>query len=239
VSCSTGKYNNAMRVLLFDIDGTLIRSGGAGKAAMEEGLRSEFGVKELHDNVPYSGRTDPSIGRDLLNIHGLDSCEANILRLRDAYLRHLPNCLRRFQGIVLPGVRELLERLKSVDGIALGLLTGNIREGARHKLSHYGLWDYFAFGGFADGIHDRDDVARGALIEATRHIQREIHPSRIWVIGDTPLDVKCARAIGAKAVAVATGWHPVEELEKSGADWVLRDLSEPISLLSEWGAYMN
>lgn len=223
-----------MQVLLFDIDGTLIRSGGAGKAAMEEALRSEFGLTQLHDKVPYSGRTDPSIGRDLLNIHGLDSCEANILRLRDAYLRHLPDSLHKYQGIVLPGIRELLDRLHKSENIALGLLTGNIREGARHKLSHYGLWDYFPFGAFADGIHDRDDIARSALVEVARHIRREIHPSSIWVIGDTPLDVKCARAIGAKAVAVATGWHPVEELEASGADWVLRDLSEPHRLLAQW-----
>jgi phosphoglycolate phosphatase len=225
-----------MQVLLFDIDGTLIRSGGAGKAAMEEALRNEFGLTHLHDKVPYSGRTDPSIGRDLLNIHGLDSCEANIHRLRDAYLRHLPESLRKHEGIVLPGIRELLERLQKAEGIALGLLTGNIRDGARCKLSFYGLWDYFPFGAFADGIHDRDDVARGALVEVARHIRREIHPSSIWVIGDTPLDVKCARAIGAKAVAVATGWHPVEELEASGADWVLNDLSEPRHLLAQWNA---
>ncbi len=224
-----------MQVLLFDIDGTLIRSGGAGKAAMEDALRTEFGLTELYDGVPYSGRTDPSIARDLLNVHGLDPCDANIHRLRDAYLRHLPNSLRRHEGVVLPGVRELLDRLRDVEGIAVGLLTGNIREGARCKLSHYGLWEYFPFGAFADGIHERDDVARGALKEVASHLKREIHPSNIWVIGDTPLDVKCARAIGARAVAVATGWHPLEELHASRADWVLPDLSEPTPLLFEWG----
>lgn len=223
-----------MQVLLFDIDGTLIRSGGAGKSAMEDALRSEFGLTELHDGVPYSGRTDPSIARDLLNVHGLDSCDANIHRLRDAYLRHLPESLKRHNGIILPGVRELLERLRVVDQIAVGLLTGNIREGARFKLSHYGIWDYFPFGGFADGIHDRDEVARAALVEVARHLKREIQPNNIWVIGDTPLDVKCARAIGAKAVAVATGWHPLEELEATGADWVFRDLSEPGELMAQW-----
>src|SRR5262245_57814238 len=117
-----------MHVLLFDIDGTLIRSGGAGKSAMEAALRSEFGLTDLHDGVPYSGRTDPSIARDLLNVHGLDSCDANIDRLRDAYLRHLPDSLQRHNGIVLPGVRELLDRLRGIRHIAIGLLTGNIRE---------------------------------------------------------------------------------------------------------------
>ena len=224
-----------MQVLLFDIDGTLIRSGGAGKAAMEDALRSEFGLTNLNDGVPYSGRTDPSIARDLLQVHGLDACEANTHRLRYAYLRHLPDSLRRHDGIVLPGIRELLNRVRNIESIAVGLLTGNIREGARCKLSHYGLWEYFPFGAFADGIHERDDVARGALVEVARHCRREIHPSSIWVIGDTPLDVKCARAIGAKAVAVATGWHPKEELEASGADWVLSDLTKPANLLRSWG----
>ena len=223
-----------MQVLLFDIDGTLIRSGGAGKAAMENALRCEFGLTDLNDGVPYSGRTDPSIGRDLLHIHGLDTSEKNIHRLREAYLRQLPHTLREHEGIVLPGVRDLLEHLRNVEGIAMGLLTGNVRDGARYKLSHYGLWDYFPFGAFADGIHDRDDVARSALVEVARHLQRDVQPSNIWVIGDTPLDVKCARAIGAKAVAVATGWHPVQELEASGADWVLADLSAPTELLQAW-----
>ena len=224
-----------MQVLLFDIDGTLIRSGGAGKAAMEDALRSEFGVGELYDRVPYSGRTDPSIGRDLLEVHGLEASEANILRLRTAYLRHLPESLRTNQGIVLPGIHELLERLRLADNITLGLLTGNVRDGARCKLSHFELWHYFPFGGFADGIPERDDVARFALKETARHLGRDVHPSNIWVIGDTPLDVKCARAIGAKAVAVATGWHSIDELNESKADWVLSDLSEPAELMKEWG----
>jgi phosphoglycolate phosphatase-like HAD superfamily hydrolase len=223
-----------MHVLLFDIDGTLIRSGGAGKAAMEEALRLEFGVAEIIDGVPYSGRTDPAISRDLLTIHGLDPSPANIIRLKTAYLQALPAALKKFNGIVLPGIRALLDRLRGADHIALGLLTGNVRDGARHKLSHFELWHYFPFGAFADGIHERDDIARGALTEIARHLGRTVDARRIWVIGDTPLDVKCARAIGARAVAVATGWHPIEELRESGADFVLADLQEPQGLLDEW-----
>jgi phosphoglycolate phosphatase-like HAD superfamily hydrolase len=223
-----------MQVLLFDIDGTLIRSGGAGKAAMEDALRDEFGLSEVRDGVPYSGRTDPSIARDLLRVHGIEPSAANAQRLKTAYLRHLPETLKRYAGIVLPGIRELLEHLRDTNSVAVGLLTGNIREGARQKLSHFGLWQHFPFGGFADDIHDRDDVARGALTETQRHLKREIRPENIWVIGDTPLDVKCARAIGAKSVAVATGWHSVEELTEAKADWVLADLCDPESLPREW-----
>ncbi len=183
-----------MHILLFDIDGTLIRSGGAGKAAMELALASEFGVREILDRVSYSGRTDVAISADLLQLHDREPSEANIGRLRDAYLHHLPECLHRNQGTVLPGVCELLLNLQRRTDVALGLLTGNIRAGGEHKLRHYRLWDYFAFGGFADGIRDRDAVARHALNETCRHLQREVDPRSIWVIGDTPYDVKCARA---------------------------------------------
>lgn len=224
-----------MQILLFDIDGTLIRSGGAGKAAMEDALRSEFGLVQIQDGVPYSGRTDPSISRDLLSVHDLDPSHENIERLKAAYLRLLPSCLKRFQGIVLPGIRRLLDRLRFADNVAVGLLTGNVRDGARCKLSHYGLWDYFSFGGFADGINDRDDVAREALVETVRQLGTEVDPRNVWVIGDTPLDVKCARAIGARSVAVATGWNSVAELTEAKADWVMPDLQDPGELLETWG----
>lgn len=221
-----------MPTLLFDIDGTLVRSGGAGKAAMEAALVTAFGIVEIRDVVPYGGRTDPAIGYDLLHVHGLDPTPANYTRLRDAYLHHLPPCLAANGGHVLPGVRELLARLQSARR-RIGLLTGNSREGACRKLDHFGLWDDFPFGGFGDDHHDRDDVARSALAAA-----RAAHPAaeirEVWVIGDTPLDVKCARAIGAKSVAVATGWTSAAELAAAGADLVLADLSDCGKLPSDW-----
>jgi phosphoglycolate phosphatase len=224
-----------MHILLFDIDGTLIRSGGAGKAAMDDALRDEFGVREILDRVPFSGRTDPAISYDLLKIHNIDPAPANVLRLKSAYLRLLPGALQRQTGVVLPGIRALLERLHVHDGVCLGLLTGNGRDGARCKLTHYDLWDYFPFGAFADDIHDRDDVARAALVEAVRHVGRNVPSSNVWVIGDTPYDVKCARAIGARAVAVATGWHSLDELRETNADVVVPDLQDAGVLLSSWG----
>ena len=120
-------------------------------------------------------------------------------------------------------------------GAVVGLLTGNIRAGAEIKLRHYGLWHHFPFGGFADGLIDRDDVARRALAEAEAHIGRPIDPADVWVIGDTPLDVRCARAIGAKAVVVATGWHPHEELVACNPDHLLPDFTHAGALLTEWG----
>ena len=120
-------------------------------------------------------------------------------------------------------------------GAAVGLLTGNIRRGAEIKLRHFGLWQHFPFGGFADGLCERDDVARGAVAAAEAYVGQPIDPDQIWVIGDTPLDVKCARAIGARAVVVATGWHEHEELVAAKPDHLLPDFSHARELLTEWG----
>ncbi len=222
-------------VCLFDIDGTLIASGGAGKAALEAALTSEFGVTNIAEPVDLRGRTDRAIVAELIGCCGLDPSPETCRRLIDAYLRHLPEYMRKGAGRVLPGIANLLKLLDGHGAVALGLLTGNIRAGAEIKLGHFGLFDYFAFGGFGDDHHDRDDVAREALAEVRARFDGTMTPDRIWVIGDTPLDVRCARAIGAKAVAVTTGWHTREELEASAPDLLVTDLSDPTSLLSLWG----
>jgi phosphoglycolate phosphatase-like HAD superfamily hydrolase len=220
-----------MPTLLFDIDGTLVRTGGAGKAAMEAALRSAFGVTTIRDVVPFGGRTDPDIGRDLLRVHDLEPSAENYVKLRDAYLTHLRPSLHANGGHVLPGVAELLKRLHGKR--RMGLLTGNLRAGAMHKLAHFGLWDYFRFGGFGDVHHDRDDVARAAVAALKEH-HPDYRTADVWVIGDTPLDVKCARAIGAKVVAVATGWNTLDELAATGPDLALADLSDFCKLPPSW-----
>lgn len=223
-----------MPIILFDIDGTLVRTGGAGKAAMEAALAEDFGVACAAE-VPYSGRTDRAIGRDLLIAHGIDPCPENQRRLHDGYLARLPAMLRSIPGRVCPGVGTLLAALRPRESVVLGLLTGNVRRGAAHKLGHFGLWEYFPVGGFGDDHFDRDDVARAALAAVAAHLDRPVNPAEVWVIGDTPLDVRCARAIGARAVAVATGWTPLEELRAAGADLVLPDLADHAELLAAWG----
>ena len=187
-----------MLVCLFDIDGTLLRSGGAGKKAMEAALATAFGAPDSADGVTFSGRTDRSIGRELFELHGIEHTPANWQRFLQSYLEHLPGCLDRHQGTVLPGIATLLERLTERSDIAVGLLTGNVRDGARLKLGHYGLYHHFAFGGFGDEHWERDDVAREALGVARAALGDSLHPQSIWVIGDTPLDIRCARAIGAR-----------------------------------------
>lgn len=224
-----------MRVLLFDIDGTLVRTGGAGKVAMEAALCEEFGVTLAAEEIPYSGRTDVAIGSDLLAAHRVEPSAANLGRLLDGYLARLPAALAAVRGTICPGITDLLPPLKTRSDVLLGLLTGNVRAGAMRKLGHYGLWDFFAAGGFGDEHADRDDVARAAVRSVERHLGRAVNPADVWVIGDTPLDVRCARAIGATAVAVATGWTGFDELAASGADYTFHDLSDPRELLAAWG----
>jgi phosphoglycolate phosphatase len=223
-----------MYVCLFDIDGTLISSGGAGKAALEAALAEEFGVTHLIEKLQLSGRTDRAIIRDLFNMHVIEETPENLRRLTAAYLRRLPASLERNAGCVLPGVAELLVQLRGRKDVLVGLLTGNVRDGARVKLGHFGLHDHFTVGGFGDHHFDRDDVAREALSEVKRVLNGVADPDRIWVVGDTPLDVRCARAIGARAVAVCTGWHSREELADHAPDVLLTNLSDPTALLKQW-----
>lgn len=223
-----------MRVCLFDIDGTLISSGGAGKAALEEALLSEFGVGHSVEKVQLSGRTDRAIVRDLFRYHEIEETPAARERFFSAYLARLPQCLARLKGKVLPGIASFLDHLGERDEVAVGLLTGNVRAGAKLKLGHYGLWHHFAFGGFGDQHHDRDGVAREALGEIHDRFDGTISRDRMWVIGDTPLDVQCARCIGARSLAVATGWHSLEELTSCKPDLALADLSDPTPLLTLW-----
>jgi phosphoglycolate phosphatase len=219
-----------MHVLLFDIDGTLLSSGGAGKAAIETALAEEFGVT-VHAKVPYSGRTDRAIIQDLFRLHGVEDTASHLQKLLDGYFQRLPGFLATHKGQVLPGIAALLAHLGEREAV-IGLLTGNVRRGARLKLGHFGIDHHFAFGGFGDHHFDRDDVAREAYAAARDHLDGALVRERVWVIGDTPLDIRCARCIGANVAAVATGWHSRAELEAARPDLLLSDLSDPAPLLA-------
>jgi phosphoglycolate phosphatase len=223
-----------MNVLLFDIDGTLIDAGGAGQAAMEASLAEEFGATRPVTGISTPGRTDRAIAMDLFDFHGIDVNDAHWSRYLKSYFRLLPGALQTHEGVILPGVRGLLERLNRRDDVQLGLLTGNFAEGAKLKLAHYGLGHHFPFGGFGDEYLDRDDVARDAF----RTVQARhpgVGPDRVWVIGDTPSDIRCGRAIGAKVVAVATGMFSPDELEPHRPDILLNDLDQAESWLQSAG----
>ena len=224
-----------MKILLFDIDGTLIDSGGAGKLAMESALLAEFGVTVGDRPIPYAGRTDAAIISDLLQAHELEVTPKNIQRFLVAYLEHLPVCLTQRQGQALPGVRPLLEALQGRSDVLLALLTGNVEAGATNKLRHFDLQHYFECGGFADNLVERNDVARAARKRAEQHLGREIDETvTLWVIGDTPHDVTCGRSIGARVLAVATGSHSVAQLQSAEPDHVVSDLTDTEQLLALW-----
>lgn len=219
-------------VCLFDIDGTLLRTGGAGQRAMERALTDVFGVPDPYEDIPAAGRTDRAITADLFAHHELSPTEPEWQQFQSVYFGHLQTTLRDLEGMILPGIETLLDRLSTRRDVTLGLLTGNFREAARLKLEHHAIDHHFAFGGYGDQHHDRDDVARVAWSEACRHLGRDIDPSAVCVIGDTPSDVKCARAIGARAIAVATGMFSAEELIRSQPDELYQDFSDPDQFLT-------
>ena len=220
-----------MHIVLFDIDGTLINSGGAGTAAFKLAMADQFGVEKIGD-VPFAGRTDRAIVGDLFERHGIDNAPENWQRFVTAYVGALVHVLPTCQGRVLPGVVELLDELDRRDDVIMGLLTGNVREGARLKLTHYDLVDRFPFGGFGDHHHQRADVAAEALAEAQRHLACSADGHAVYVIGDTPEDISCARAIGATVVAVATGLPDITTLAAAEPDLLLDDLTDASALLS-------
>lgn len=221
-----------MHICLFDIDGTLLNTGGAGQKAMEAALRSRFGDLKPVTGITTAGRTDRAIVTDLFAYYEIAGDEGTWQEFLETYLHHLPQHLADSVGAVLPGIEELLGLLSRRDDVLLGLLTGNFREGARLKLEHYRLHQHFICGGYGDLHLSRDDVAREALEQVTTHLGRDVDVERVWVVGDTPSDVRCARAIGANSVAVATGLYTFEELAAAGPDHLVRDFSDPQHLLS-------
>jgi phosphoglycolate phosphatase len=223
-----------MHICLFDIDGTLIHTGGAGKAALFEALRTAFDVAEPSDQVAIHGRTDRGITRDLFLCHGIDDCPEHWERFRNEYLRHLPEMMARRAGAVLPGIVSLLDRLEARDDVLVGLLTGNTRRGANLKLKHFGLDHYFDLGGFGDEHVDRADVAREALAAVTERLNGAVDVNRTWVIGDTPGDVRCGRAIGARVIAVATGDSSHDELAATNPDHLAADFSDVEAVWELW-----
>jgi phosphoglycolate phosphatase-like HAD superfamily hydrolase len=224
------------RVLLFDIDGTLLLTGGAGRRAIQIAMREAFGIAEAAD-VPIHGSTDRGIARDLFQAHDLVDDAPAWERFRDAYLVQLRSILTTCDPTALAGVPALLERLVDREGYGLGLLTGNVRQGARLKLDRYELTHFFdrhqaeIWGGFGDEHPERNDVARAAHAGLCRQFGHSDCDDRVWVIGDTPNDIRCARAIGARVIAVATGATPLEELARLRPDAALPSLSDADAIL--------
>jgi phosphoglycolate phosphatase-like HAD superfamily hydrolase len=224
-------------IVLFDIDGTLVLTGRAGLRGMNAAFSRLYGSTEALDGIPVAGRTDRAIVSDALRAAGLAVTDDEILRLREAYIADLQVEIGRkvpdFSG-VLPGVEALLAELEGQPSVSVGLLTGNFQAGARIKLGHFDLWDRFPYGAFGDDHDDRNALVPIALARARETGVAAPAADRVVVIGDTPLDVACAHAHGARAVAVATGSYSSDQLRAAGADVVVETLEEARALLANF-----
>jgi phosphoglycolate phosphatase len=226
------------QLVLFDIDGTLVLTGGAGKRGMTRAFESLFGIPDAFAAVPLAGRTDTSILADALEEHGIPVSSRDVAAFRSRYLE----CLREEVAQttagkqVLPGILPLLDALDASSGSFLGLLTGNYAEAAEVKLAHFDLWRYFRCGAFGEDAHDRNHLVPIALDRARAcGLPAAIAADRVVVIGDTPRDVTCAHAHGARIVAVATGEYSAGALRDAGADVVFHDFSETPAVLAAIG----
>ena len=219
------------RLYLFDIDGTLITSGGAGEAFLKEAVRDFCGRDVDFSTITMGGNTDTGIARQLLALAGVEATEENIMGLLDCYLVRLAERIHRHDGRLLPGIIPLLDAMRERPDCVLALLTGNLAAGAEIKLTHYGVWHYFGFGAFADDHHERNKLGPVAASRALELHGEEFSPDRIFVIGDTPRDIACGKAFGAVTVAVATGHHSREELASHAPDFLFDGLSDVDAVL--------
>lgn len=216
-----------VRLVLFDIDGTLILTGGAGVRAFGRTAELLFGVQGASERMSFHGRTDVALVREFFRNHGIADTPKQVRHFLDTYVFLLDHHLERDAGETLPGVHRLLRDLRRLhEPPTIGLLTGNIRLGAEIKLRAHSLWEEFELGGFADDHESRNEIAKAARVRGGRHLGRELSGEEIVVIGDTPLDVECARAIDARCLAVATGGFTADQLRSHSPRWTLPNLSD-------------
>jgi len=223
------------RLLLFDIDGTLIHSGGAGVYALKSVLKERFGIADDLRDIEIAVMTYSGIVVSILKKHNFPATNENVSAFLDSYVHFLSLELPRRKGKVLPGVLKLLERLKLRPHLVLALLTGNVSRGAQLKLEHYGVWHFFEFGAFADDHRDRNRLGPFARARAEEKHGRAFSASEIDVIGDTPRDIACGKSFGARTIAVATGTWSRDDLAKYQPDFLIEDLSDVESIINTLG----
>jgi phosphoglycolate phosphatase len=223
------------RVFLFDVDGTLVTAHGAGRRALGVALEKTFGATGPLETYDFRGKTDPRIVGDLMLAAGVPEAEvrARLSACLAAYVEALEEAVgdgRRVE--VMPGVADLVRALGERAEAVVGLLTGNIEAGARVKLATTGLLPYFRVGAYGSDDPDRTRLPAIAAARVERLTGRPVGFEQMVIIGDTPLDVDCARACGATAVAVATGQHPLAELRACAPDLIFPDFSDVATVLA-------
>jgi phosphoglycolate phosphatase len=216
-----------VRLILFDIDGTLIRTAGAGVRAFEHTFATEFNVPRATASLNFAGRTDRSLVRECFQLHRIEPSSDNFQRFFDSYVFWLHHLLSELNGQICAGVRELINGFQNLpEPPLLGLLTGNIRLGAEIKLRHYDLWGCFEMGAFGDDHEDRNQLAVLARERAGRALRKELRGRQILVIGDTPRDIECARCIEASVLAVGTGGFSCTQLRAHQPTWAVENLAQ-------------
>lgn len=223
-------------LILWDIDGTILHSTGAGMKALQVALQSVFGIAGSFAGIDFAGRTDRLIIRQIFSRYSIEYSPENFSRYIDGYIGALPRTLADSSARVLPGVSEILAHAADHSYVAQGLLTGNVRRGAETKLGFHGLWEFFPFGAFADDSELRNELGPHAVRRAQGHWGVDFPMERVWIVGDTPHDIACARAVGARALAVATGGSRVSDLAAHHPDAVLETLGDPAAFWKAIGA---
>ena len=222
------------RLVLFDIDGTLLSAAGAGRSAIKQALEDVVGPVAAAEHWSFAGKTDPQLTRELLLEHGaqLTDIPALVEQVLARYLAHLPAALESVPGAHLkPGVPALLDALAAVDGVCTGLLTGNLATGARLKLAYFGLEQRFVLGAYGSDHADRRELPAVAVARALEVTGHAHNGKEIVIIGDTEHDVRCGAALGVKAIAVATGPYDATALAAHTPDHVFVDLSDTTRVL--------
>jgi phosphoglycolate phosphatase-like HAD superfamily hydrolase len=215
-----------VRLVLFDVDGTLVHTGRAGSQAFAKTFATEFNARDGIEKIRFAGRTDVNLVREFFGFHNIPATPENFQRFFERYVFWLDQIVAQSNGEICRGVSGFLNDLHALPHPPmLGLLTGNIRLGAEIKLRRYGLWDHFETGAFANDHEDRNHIAAAALERGRRVLGKNLQPEEIVVVGDTPFDVRCGKFIGAKVLAAATGGAKLDELKKHKPDWAVEDLT--------------
>lgn len=222
-----------MKLLLFDVDGTLVHSGGAGRRGMQQAFETMYGSEDGFKDISMYGMTDPLIFKQALENHGLTWCKEEQDRFKTLYIQFLKSGILRPhpKKQIMPGVVHLLDRIMENPNLIRGLLTGNWKQGAEIKLGFFQLIQYFELGAFADDSAIRKELVPIAVQRCEELKNIVLHPKDVYVIGDTPLDIQCAKPFGAKTVVVATGIHTQEELLAESPDHFFPDLSQTEEVL--------
>jgi phosphoglycolate phosphatase len=231
MAAGPGSSRHPVLAILFDVDGTLITTGGASAVAWRRAFADLYGVPaDIHEST-HAGMTDPEVGRLTFKaVLGRDPTPRELAAVMAKRLEHLPAAVAESTGYrVLPGVAELLPTLVE-QGYLLGLTTGLVESAAHIKLARAGLNTYFHFGGYGSDSPDRTELTRRGIERASAVLGLPLRRDQVWVVGDTPLDIAAAHGAGAVAVGVASGSYRVDELRDAGADHVLPDLTGGLPL---------